>query len=291
MRWDDNARRMRAILFSVLMIGAVTLAESAPPQPPAIPDFARHVPEVKTGEPIFAFNGKNLDGFYSYLREHKYEDPDHVFTVTPDRMLRISGQEFGGITTKRSFKDYKMTAEWKWGEKTWVLLVKGLDRPAGCARDAGILVHCVGEDGAAYGHWLESIEAQIIEGGVGDFLMVGGKKTPKLTCTARPEEKKQFVFDPVAKPVTKQGGRFNWWGRDPQWTDTLGWRDKYGVEKPHGEWNKLEVICDGDSITTVLNGYVVNVGTKSSLTEGKIQIQSEGAEIFYRKFEVRPLVK
>ena len=53
----------------------------------------------------------------------------------------------------------------------------------------------------------------------------------------------------------------------------------------------MEVICDGDTITNIVNGYVVNVGTKSSQTEGKIQFQSEGAEIFFRKIEVRPLLK
>ena len=51
------------------------------------------------------------------------------------------------------------------------------------------------------------------------------------------------------------------------------------------------MICDGDSITNIVNGYVVNVGTKSSLTAGKIIIQSEGAEIFVRRLEIRPLVK
>ena len=45
------------------------------------------------------------------------------------------------------------------------------------------------------------------------------------------------------------------------------------------------------SITNIVNGYVVNVGTKSSLTEGKILFQSEGAEIFFRKIEVHPLVR
>ena len=53
----------------------------------------------------------------------------------------------------------------------------------------------------------------------------------------------------------------------------------------------MEVICDGDTITNIVNGFVVNVGTKSSLTEGKILFQSEGAEIFFRKIEVRPLLK
>ena len=53
----------------------------------------------------------------------------------------------------------------------------------------------------------------------------------------------------------------------------------------------MEVICDGDTITTILNGLVVNVGTRSSHTQGKIQFQSEGAELFFRTIEVRPLIK
>src|SRR5581483_2972203 len=74
----------------------------------------------------------------------------------------------------------------------------------------------------------------------------------------------------------------NWWGRDPAWKDVLGFRGRNDVEKPAGEWNRMEVICDGDTITNILNGYVVNIGTRSSLTEGKIQFQSEGAEIFFQ---------
>ncbi len=90
---------------------------------------------------------------------------------------------------------------------------------------------------------------------------------------------------------TPDGGRFNWWGRDPGWKDVLWFRGHDDVEKPPGEWNRMEVICDGDSITYIVNGCVVNAGTKASLTAGKILFQSEGAEIFFRKIEVRPLLK
>lgn len=278
--------------FLSLSVLAAVVALAAPPAtaPAPIPDFAKHVPEVKSGDPVFAFNGKNLDGWYSYLRDLKYEDPDRVFTVK-DGELHISGQHFGGLTTKAAYGNYHLVTEWKWGEKTWVLPVKGLERPKGAARDAGILVHAVGADGASYQHWMESIEVQIIEGGVGDFLILRGATMPSLTCVARADGK-QFYFDPAAgAAVTKTVGRFNWWGRDPKWTDTLGVRDAYGVEKPHGEWNRLEVVCDEDRITSILNGVVVNVGTNCNRKEGKIQLQSEGAEIVFRKVEVRPLVK
>ena len=119
------------------------------------------LPSVRSGSPVLAFNGKDLTGFYTYLHDHKYNDPDHVFTVS-DGMLRISGQEWGGLTTRDEFADYHLIVEWKWGEKTWP---PRLDK----ARDSGILLHCVGPDGAAAGQWMESQECQIIEGGCGDL--------------------------------------------------------------------------------------------------------------------------
>ena len=58
------------------------------------------------------------------------------------------------------------------------------------------------------------------------------------------------------------------------------------AEKPRGEWNKVEMICDGDKLTNIINGVVVNEGTNASVTRGRI-LQSEGAEIYFRKVELR----
>jgi len=277
----------------MVMIAACLVFIGADTPTLAVPDFAKRLPEFKSGEPVFAFNGKDLDGWYTFLHGEKYDDPNKVFSVQ-NGALRISGQGFGGITTKQTFKDYHLVTEWKWGEKTWDVPNPDKEgaffRRATAARDAGILVHGVGEDGAYGGHWLESIEVQVIEGGVGDFIVVGGKVAPSLTAEVRMDGE-QVYFEPGGQPVVKRSGRINWWGRDPKWTDTRGYRGTRDVESPHGEWNRLEVVCDGDRITTILNGYVVNAGAKSSHTEGKIQLQTEGAEIFFRKVEVRPLVK
>ena len=58
-----------------------------------------------------------------------------------------------------------------------------------------------------------------------------------------------------------------------------------------GEWNTVEVICDGGKITNVVNGVVVNEGTDASVTKGRILLQSEGAEVFYRRVDLKPLSK
>jgi hypothetical protein len=58
---------------------------------------------------------------------------------------------------------------------------------------------------------------------------------------------------------------------------------------PPGEWNRLECICEGDRITVILNGTTVNVATKVSQAKGKLFFESQGAEIFFRTINVRPL--
>jgi hypothetical protein len=229
------------------------------------------------------FNGKDLSGFYTYLRGlGKNNDPEKVFTVV-DGMIRVSGKTFGAFITEQEYANYHLVVEFKWGEKTWPPREKA-------ARDSGVLLHCVGEDGAASGAWMESIECQIIEGGTGDFILVKGKAVPKLTVEVE-QRGKQWYYKPGAPPREFAGGRANWFGRDPQWKDVLGFRGKEEVEKPAGQWNRLECICAGDQITNILNGKVVNHGTQASHTRGKILFQSEGAEIFFRKIALKPLKK
>jgi hypothetical protein len=246
--------------------------------------------------PIKLFNGQDLTNFYTYLGAPakdekpygKNNDPEKVFTVE-NGMIRVSGKVFGGLITEKEYEKYHLIAEFKWGEKTWPPREKA-------ARDSGILLHCVGADGAAGGVWMESIECQMIEGGTGDFILVKGKNTPSLTVEAVYREvgdkkRKEPYYKPGAPPINFAKGRINWYGRDPLWKDELGFRGKQDVERPVGEWNTLECVCSGREITNLLNGKVVNRGTNSSHVRGKILFQSEGAEVFFRRIELRPVAK
>ena len=268
--------------LSPILLLAACLAQVRAGEGPATAS-ERPAMEVKSGTPVFQFNGKDLTGFYAYTKDHGYYDPNRMATVDGG-LLRISGREYGGVSTCGNFGDYHLVTEWRWAGKTWPPRV---DK----ARDSGILLHCVGPDGAAGSGWMESIECQIIEGGCGDLLMVGGLGKPSLTCRARVGPGKALIYDPKAEPITRNAGRFDWWGRDPSWKDVIGFRGNRDVEKPLGGWNRMEVICEGDRITNIVNGQVVNVGTGSSLTRGKILFQSEGAAIDFRVIEVRPLRK
>lgn len=244
---------------------------------------------------IKLFNGKDLTNFYTYLGAPEGEekalgknnDPRQVFRVV-DGAIRVSGEVWGCFTTEKEYGDYHLTVEFKWGEKTQ-------GRREKASRDSGILVHCKGGDGT-FGVWMPSIEAQMIEGGTGDFLVLGNKDhsySLTVPCEDRPtggeKGKPQPYFKPDAKPRTFTSGRINWYGRDPLWKDVKGFRGAQDVEKAIGEWNTYEIVCDGDTITLMLNGKVVNKGTKCSHTKGKILFQSEGAELFFRRIDLKPL--
>jgi len=251
---------------------------------------------IRPDQTIHLFDGKSLAPFYTWLVDSHREDPLRVFSVvdqvdgTP--AIRISGERWGGLVTREAYRDYRLVVEFRWGLATW-----GERRNA--TRDSGILVHGQGRDGNTAadfnGPWMRSVEAQIIEGGVGDIILVGGfedrgpQLTPHLTARAGKDRDGEAVFDPRGELREFEAGRINWFGRDPDWQDRLGFRGQQDVESPYGQWTRLEVIADGDRVTNVVNGKVVNEGTRSSLTEGKILLQSEGAEIYFRRVDLEPL--
>ena len=244
------------------------------------------------------FDGKSLDNFYTWLVDSHREDPLRVITVVDQvdgaPAVRISGETWGGLVTREAYRDYRLIVEFRWGAITW-----GQRRNA--ARDSGVLVHAQGADGNTgrdfNGPWMRSIEAQIIEGGVGDIILVAGfeadgtRITPSVTARAGKDRDGEAVFDPAGEARLFETGRINWYGRDVDWKDSLGFRGRDDVESPSGQWTRLEVVAQGDRLTYLVNGKVVNEGVRASLTAGKIIIQSEGAEIFFRRIELQPVGK
>jgi hypothetical protein len=238
----------------------------------------------KATKTVKLFNGKNLDGWYTFIKGRgKDIDPKQVFTVG-NGMIRISGEEYGCITSYDEFENYKITVEFKWGEKTFEPRTEK-------ARDSGLLLHSVGEDGGSDGTWMHSIECQIIEGGTGDFIVVGdGSQNFSITCpVARDKQGNSFIYQPSGKMATVNSGRINWFARDPGWKDVKGFRGEKDIEKPVGKWNRIECLVKGNEILIYLNGTLVNQAFDVKPQKGRIQIQSEGAEIFFRRINIRML--
>lgn len=236
--------------------------------------------------PLHLFNGRDLEGFYTYLQDRgRDNDPNGVFTVR-DGVIRISGAEWGCITTREEYDNYLLVVEYRWGERTWPPREQK-------TRDSGILMHSVGRDGAYHGAWMYSIECNVIEGGTGDFIVVGdGSPRFALTASVRKgDTARGYVYDPTEKgnSATIHEGRIDWRDRDPDWTDVKGFRGKSDVERPLGEWNRLECLAIADHIVIKLNGQHVNSCRDVQPCRGRIQIQSEGAELFVRRFDLIPM--
>ena len=258
---------------------------------------ANEAPLSPTKDPIILFNGKthkDLSAFYTWLPKFGRQDPDKVFTVVDQvdgaPAIRSSGQHWGGIVTKANYTNYRLIVEFRWGLVTW-------EPRANKTRDSGILLHGQGEDGNAAkdfkSPWMRSVEYQIIEGGTGDIILVNGYDrgsdkivAPRLLAKVAANGKN---WDPngTVKEFTKS--RIDWQYRDLGWKDVLGFRGAKDVEKPIGEWNYIEAICEGGDVTYFLNGVKVMEGRDGSFKSGRLLFQSEGAEIFFRKIELHPL--
>jgi len=245
---------------------------------------------------IRLFNGKDMSSFYTWLVDSHYEDPKRVFSVVDQidgsPAIRVSGEQWGGFATREKYRDYRLVVEFRWGLVTW-------GNRKNASRDSGILVHCQGPDGNTgkefNGPWMRSIESQIIEGGVGDIILVAGRNrknvvlNPTVWATVREDRDGETVFDPAGELRKFTRGRINWSGRDPDWKDVLGFRGANDVESPVNEWTQVEVTCRRNSIQIRVNGKLVNQASDITPTSGKIMFQSEGAEIFFRRIELHPL--
>jgi hypothetical protein len=245
------------------------------------------------------WNGRNLDGWDSFLSAPPgsdaplglNNDPRGVFTVVETDgapAIRVSGEIYGAITTREEFGNFHLRLEIKWGEKRW-------PPRAEVGRDTGILYCCTGKPNPGTG-WMTSVENNIMERGIGQWWSVNGAVidvegehvTPEME--ARVPYKKESSGEKII--VWKKGA--------PRLaaTPAHGITPPFDDEKPRGEWNTVETIFWAGQCLHLLNGRVNMVLTNPRASEagkvvplrtGRIQLQSEGAECFYRKVEVRPL--
>src|SRR5262249_3664565 len=154
------------------------------------------------------------------------------------------------------------------------------------ARDSGLLVHCTGPDGAVGGSWMEGVQCNMLEGATGDISVTGSSKKYRFGAQAeeRPAGKKTGFYWKGGAPEREGcAGRLRWSGRDPAWENVLGLRGKNDVERGVGEWNTLVVTMKADTMTVRLNGVTVSRATGLGVTRGKLQIQSEGSEVLFRR--------
>lgn len=218
-------------------------------------------------------------------------DPLGVFTVTSvdgRPAIRVSGQVFGELRTRESFTNYHLRLQFKWGEKKW----PPRDKPA-TLRDSGLLYHVHAAPGAENRTWARSIELQIQEHDVGDLYAVGSQISVRSSVRpplpgATPSAQPVYEYDPHGE-----------WHLFSQVPGSSGRCVKQpDNENPTGEWNTVELVCFGEESIHIVNGKVVmrlhgplriDGPQPMPVTEGPLILQSEGAELFYRNVEIRPI--
>jgi len=165
----------------------------------------------------------------------------------------------GVIICKGSPKGYLRTE----GDFTNFVLQLEWRRPKGKKPGpGGVLVRMTGKDKI----WPKSLEAQLNAGAAGDFWGLDGYGL------AGPEERTNSVEHP-------QFGKL---------TNVKKIKD---AEKPPGEWNRYEIIADGDVVTLRINGEEVNRATGCDVVPGKICLTAEGEEIHFRNVRLLPIKK
>lgn len=234
------------------------------------------------------FNGRDLSGWTTWVSMQPAtpnmnatsvrglnNDPRHVFSVV-DGLLRVSGEEWGAVSTVGEYQNFHIKFEFKWGTTKWA-------PRQNTVRDSGLLYYAVGPEGAQNGHWMRSHEFQLQEGDCGDYHSLDGVLVDAHVGDANEGDWKFYRYDPALPLRTNLHARI---------------LKRGNFEKPSGEWNTMEVIADGKTLIHVVNGHeVLRVensrqtvdGQVVPLARGKFSLQSEGSEAFFRNIQVKPL--
>ncbi|WP_187388310.1 3-keto-disaccharide hydrolase [Seonamhaeicola marinus] len=207
----------------------------------------------------------------------------NVFSVIEENgeeVIKITGEIFGALVTKKEFENYHLTFQVKWGEKKWPPRLEA-------TRNNGLLYHSIGDFGAGlWNTWMTSLEFEVEETNFGDFITINDKNVrAKCPATKRPSGKHHY-------DETAPLHLFSW----AEGTGRCFKSDDY--EKPFGEWNTVELIAYKNTNIHIVNGKVVNVvynpeffnGEKwIPMTKGKLQFQSEAAETFYKNVKLKSI--
>jgi hypothetical protein len=248
------------------------------------PGGGRAEPAAETWKPLF--NGRDLTGWYTFLQKHgKNQDPDHVIAIE-DGSIHLykdapegSSVVMGYISTEKEYEDYHLRLQYRWGAKKFQprLALK---------RDAGLYYHLNGPDAV----WPRGLQYQIEQTNVGDLIaLYGVQLDTSIDPKTRAEKMPTFLDGEQKGEPYVMGGR------------GIAYMKHLAGEFEREGWNTVEIIARGDTTTHILNGQVMSKGRKIRLvdpehpessrpvTRGRIALEIEAAELYFRKVELRVL--
>ena len=291
---------MRTLLFAGAAAAALSWAARAEPPAFAPQTLVLTGIPTATGPAVELFNGKDLDAWTGWLG---YVDPARtyrgdagspigtggkgdVFTVVSEDgapALRVGGETWGSLVHLGDFGRYHLRLEYKWSGKRHAPRLKQPE-------NNGLLYHSHGKPGAVWGTWSRSVEFEIMTGSVGMVVPVGAGLSLASAVAIDPAiiaPKQRFMAGaPEGRAV---GNTANW-----------NIENNFNADRPVGQWNTLDLYVLGDRAIHVVNGVPVmevwglcepegGDGKCVPLTHGAIQLQSEGAETFFRHITLEPI--
>jgi hypothetical protein len=200
------------------------------------------------------FDGRSLAGWHADVPASDTNARLRSPFVVRDGKLVSLGEPRGHLITDAVHRDYRIVAEYRF---------------PGAPGNAGILVHA-STPRALYGMFPKSIEVQMMSGDAGDFWCI--------------------VEDIRVPDMERRRGPPDTWGvTEGKARRILNLTD--GSERPLGEWNTMVIEVLGRSVKVWVNGALVNHGVDATADRGRIALQSEGAEVEFRRIELTPITR
>ncbi|MCC2975200.1 DUF1080 domain-containing protein [Sphingomonas sp. PL-96] len=297
------------VFVALLVLSASAAAQDSKQQARAIAGEPVAAPQrlaltdlpVPTGKATALFDGRSLEGWEPWLG---YADPSITYQAKPaatpigtgrdtrgDFAVRtvdgapaiwVKGATWGSLVHRADLRDYHLRLQFKWGAKTWAPREK---QP----RNNGLLYHSHGAPGEVFGTWRPSAEFEIMTGSTGMIVAVGSKMRGRTNVAFDPSLIAPHLrFDPTGREIDIVNA-----------TPTWNVEAATDAERPIGAWNTLDLYVVGDRAVHVVNGVPVAEvrdlatiaadGRREPLTHGQIQLQSEGAETWFRAITVEPI--
>lgn len=202
---------------------------------------------VTASAQVDLFENKNLANWHFYVDREGVAVGD-VFSFNADGNLVCKGTPFGYLATKESYKNFKLSLEYRWPQGV---------KPT----NSGIFLR-IGEQPPKT-FLPKTIEVQLAHKSAGDLWGFHGMNLP-----APPGS-------PEARFVDQDGGAVFGKQRGVK-------RILLDTENEPGNWNALDILCAEGLIVVVLNGKIVNWVVAAETAPGKIGFQSEGGPVEFR---------
>lgn len=188
-----------------------------------------------------------MNDWYAFTKTNNArQKPSKVYDFS-ERMIRMYGDENSCLMTKKSYKNFELTLEYRWN-------IEEKFNKRKSTKNSGVMYNIPLD--ASDRIWPKGIQFQVKENTTGDFIFldkVTAKVNGKLIEAGASVTSPKFIAN----------------------------------EKPYGEWNSIVIISFNGKITQYLNGKLVNECVEATSTEGKISLNYEGAPIDFKNIKIK----